>query len=365
VIHVVAVASLTTLASTAQQSVGPASSARHLDSTTVTPPGTAVALSAVAPTSWTTAPQAARSAATHSWREDLDTQPTTDGDDGDATATPAPTTPALPTSVVPRPPTTHLRACPRRGVSDDIAGIRLVVPGHDDRPTVLSFDGAPTDPLIVVFHGQNGCIEMVQSQLDLDDVGPSHHLNVLWLSGAPPPRRSWNTNGRCCDPASTAGVDDYTYVAAAVQTAVATAGLRPRATIAVGMSNGAGMAVGAACRFPTMFDVVVSVAGWVPFTCHPMHTSLVTVGGSNDEVLGADVAAHNAATWRHAVLSCTSPGATVRFGSATITTWLCADSTFVELVQLNGVGHVWPTYDFYDADEELLRLAAELTPSAA
>jgi poly(3-hydroxybutyrate) depolymerase len=265
------------------------------------------------------------------------------------------TSPVLPTSH--RPPTAQLRRCPRRGVADDIRGQRLTVSGYANRPTVLTLDGNATDALVVVFHGQHSCIEMVQSQLDLAELTPAYHVNVLWLSGAPLPNRSWNTNGRCCEPASTAGVDDYAYVTAALDTALVVSGLHPHITIAAGISNGAGMAIGASCRYPHRFDAVVAVAGWIPQGCAPARISLVTVGGTADEVLGATVAGHNASTWSRTVLACPDPPEVSRVGAATVTAWRCADGTFVRLVQLAGVGHVWPTYDSYDADDEILRIA--------
>jgi hypothetical protein len=58
------------------------------------------------------------------------------------------------------------------------------------------------------------------------------------------------------------------------------------------------------------------------------------------------------------VLTCPVPPEVTHDGRATVTAWGCDKGTFTRLVQLAGVGHVWPKYDFFDADDEILRIAA-------
>jgi len=270
-------------------------------------------------------------------------------------------------ATVPRPPTTagQLRHCPATGLSSDIRGTRLRLPAYLDRPTVLQMGGPPTAPLVVVFHGRNSCIEMIQSQTDLALLAPVHAVNVLWLSGKPTPTRAWNADDviepavpPVSPPRSPPYVDDYPYIAAALDAAQAVGSLRPSSVISTGMSNGGGMSIAAACHFPQRFTSIVAVAGWVPFHCPRMNMSLVTVGGTEDPELGAVKAASNADEWRSGVMvGCQPSPAVVRYVTSTITTWTCSNGRYVKLVQLINVPHVWPTYDFYDADAEVLRVA--------
>ncbi|MEI8239212.1 MAG: hypothetical protein WCI22_07285 [Actinomycetota bacterium] len=267
----------------------------------------------------------------------------------------------------PRPPTTvnQLRYCPATGLSTDIRGTRLRLPAYSDRPTVLQMSAPSTAPLVVVFHGRNSCIEMIQSQTDLALLAPNFGVNILWLSGKPTPTRAWNADDvipPIIPPVSPPGkppyVDDYPYIAAAIDAAYAAAALRPSAVVSTGISNGAGMSIAAACHFPSRFTLVVAVAGWVPPHCPRMNMTLVTIGGTADAELGAVKAATNADQWRSWVMvGCQSAPDIARYVTSTITTWTCAAGRYVKLVQLNDVPHVWPTYDFYDADTEILRVA--------
>ena len=238
-----------------------------------------------------------------------------------------------------------------------MAGDPVTVAGFDDRPTVLQRAADPASPLVVVFHGQHGCIQNVQSRSDLDVIGTAAGVHVLWLSGQALPTRSWNVNGRCCEPASDRDVDELPYVEAAMA-AVRAMGLTSTTVLAAGVSNGGGMAVTAACRLPQLFTGVVVIAGWVPVTCRPAPQSLLVFGGSLDENLGSRRAAQVATLWRTDVAECPSEPIVHSEGPRVVTTWLgCAGGALVRLVQLEGVPHVWPKFDFYDIDDEIILLA--------
>lgn len=238
-----------------------------------------------------------------------------------------------------------------------IVGTLIDVPGYENRPTSLQAAADTSGPLLVILHGQHGCIQNVQSRSDLDVIGTAAGMNVLWLSGAPLPTRSWNTNGRCCEPASTNGVDDIAYFEAAIAAAKGT-GLTPRKVLLVGVSNGAGMAVAAGCKRPDLFDAVVSVAGWAPAACKSADVSLLTFGGSEDVKLGSRTAAVIANMWRTDVRQCPNEPTVEVNDAATITTWRgCTDGDIVRLVQIEGVPHVWPKFTYYDMDDDIIRFA--------
>ena len=231
----------------------------------------------------------------------------------------------------------------------------------DDRPTMLQRSADPAGPLLVIFHGQNGCIEKVQGQTDLEQIATGWGVNVLWLSGKPVPTRSWNTNGRCCTPASSEHVDDLPYVEAAIGAARAT-GLTPSRVVAVGKSNGAGMAVSVGCRRPDLFDVVVAIAGWASVQCDRAELSLMVEIGTEDEVFEVSESRAIVDMWRSRVLTCPDPPTEERRERALVTTWRCGEQ-FIRFTVIDGMGHLWPTYPWFDADDEILRIArGEIPP---
>lgn len=263
-----------------------------------------------------------------------------------ATVAPPPSTSSAPTTSA---PTTTSAPLPKP--------TRIDVPGHDDRPTLLLRSASDTAPLLVVFHGSRGSIENVQQRSGLDTAAALAGVSVLWLSGKPLPERSWNTNNRCCEPASTKQINDLGYVDTAIET-VRRLGLRPVRIVSTGVSNGAGMAVSTACKRPGVFAAAVSVAGWLPITCRDRSISLVAIAGTEDDVIGRRTAREMATTWRRTVVTCTNDVSTTRRGIATISTWSgCRDGTYVRLVLLDGIGHVWPRFADYDATEEIIAAA--------
>lgn len=260
-------------------------------------------------------------------------------------------------AVGPIDPATYLRCTSGSGAA--AVGTPVVPVGdYSNRPTLLQSAAAPTAPLLVMFHGQHGCIENMQSRSQLDELATVGKVNVLWLSGAPLPKRSWNVNGRCCDPASENRLDDLAYVDAAIAAAVAT-GVEPSAVIAVGVSNGAAMAIAAACARPGLFAGAVSVGGWMPGPCAATALSLLAVGGSADDVVGRETPAVISEYWRTSVVACPNEPALVAANDVVTATWQgCTGGTVVRHVRLAGVGHVWPKFVSYDVDLDILSFAA-------
>jgi poly(3-hydroxybutyrate) depolymerase len=245
--------------------------------------------------------------------------------------------------------------CPRT-LSNSVRGTRLAVPKYKNRPTVIQTSANPDGPLVVMLHGMRGCIEKLQKQTDIEELAPSWGVNLLWLSGAPLPQRSWNTNNRCCGESGVRRVDDFAYIDAALKAARA-AGLRPSKYVVVGKSNGAGMAVSVGCHFHKVFSVVVSVAGFAGVSCARANLSLIAMGGTADQSLGDKQAEVIANLWRSRVVKCASTPLEERRNVARVRTWSCGSMTYVRLVQMKGVGHIWPTWSFYHADEEVLKAA--------
>ncbi|MDO8390478.1 MAG: hypothetical protein Q7V57_08320 [Actinomycetota bacterium] len=238
-----------------------------------------------------------------------------------------------------------------------IAGELLAMPDYPNRPTSLQRAADPAAPLLVVFHGQHGCIQNVQSRSDLDVMYAAAGVHVLWLSGEPVPTRSWRVNNGCCEPADTKGINDKPYIEAAMAAARA-AGLTSTTVLAIGVSNGGGMAITAGCAYPELFTGVVVVAGWISSSCGRASQSMLAFGGSLDQSLGSRTAAGITDMWRSSVVDCPAEPMIETYEARTTTTWWgCTDNTVVRLVQLEGVPHVWPKFTFYDMDDDIILFA--------
>ena len=81
------------------------------------------------------------------------------------------------------------------------------------------------------------------------------------------------------------------------------------------------------------------------------------MGGTADIKLGAARAATIASVWLSNVLTCPKDPEITKVELLKLSTWHCNDGNFVRLAQLDGVEHVWPTFWFYDAEDEILGLA--------
>jgi len=243
-----------------------------------------------------------------------------------------------------------------RGLTKKVVGERLRVKGYETRPTVLQRATSADAPLVVMLHGANGCIEKLQSQTDIEEIAVAWGVSLLWASGAQLGGRWWNVNDRCCGKAADADIDDYAYIRAALKY-VRSLGLNPRRVVVVGKSNGGGMAVGVGCALRSEVDVVVSASGFKGSSCRETGVSLMAIGGTEDKKLGAVEATKIATFWRHGPLSCSSKPKREQRKTAEISTWRCKNGRFVRLVVLKGMEHLWPTYSYFSADEEVLRIA--------
>lgn len=261
-------------------------------------------------------------------------------------------------------PSNYAKCSGSADVSDSgdstIVGLPLSIAGFEDRPTYLQDGAGPDAPLVVLFHGQNGCVANLQSRTDLDSIANARGVNLLWLSGAPLPTRSWRVNNHCCEPASHKGADDLGYVDAALDE-IEARGLHPTRIVSAGVSNGAGMALTVACLRSSRFDAAVSVAGWLPVTCRTKRpVSLLAFGGTKDEVFPASMPKNIAGRWRRSATECPDAPERIKDELRQITTWRqCRNNTVVRLVSLPDVPHVWPKYTFYDMDEEIITMALD------
>lgn len=210
----------------------------------------------------------------------------------------------------------------------------------------LQLAADPAAPLLVVFHGKNGCIGAVQGQstLDTDQRG----VSVLWLTGEGGVWDGWYS-----------GADrTYAYVLEALE-AVHEAGGSPSTVVAVGISMGAVMAMWAACTLPE-FDAAVTIAGTARLSkCAHRGLSLLVIGGASDGSTnppGAEMPPALAARWRALSVTCGDPAVLDR-GQVHEVVSGCANGALIREVTVSGVGHVWPFVPGWDTDAEIVRFA--------
>jgi len=121
--------------------------------------------------------------------------------------------------------------------------------------------------VILVFHGNGGSADSFVYEQDLTQLAPAQGLALVFLDGVSDPSssarcgaRSWNA-GACCDHAVETHAQDVTYVAAVIDDLATRIALDRARVFAVGESNGASMALRAACELPGQVAGVASVVG--------------------------------------------------------------------------------------------------------
>ena len=84
--------------------------------------------------------------------------------------------------------------------------------------------------------------------------------------------------------------------------------------------------------------------------------------GTEDEVFEVSESRAIVDMWRSRVLTCPDPPTEERRERALVTTWRCGEQ-FIRFTVIDGMGHLWPTYPWFDADDEILRIArGEIPP---
>jgi hypothetical protein len=96
----------------------------------------------------------------------------------------------------------------------------------------------------------------------------------------------------------------------------------------------------------------------MPVSCRNATLSLVAIGGTKDDVVGRRKPRQMTTTWRRSVVRCPSKPEEVTNGPAHVTTWRgCTGGTFVRLVVLDDIEHVWPRFGYYDATLDIIKVA--------
>jgi polyhydroxybutyrate depolymerase len=166
--------------------------------------------------------------------------------------------------------------------------------------------------------------------------------------------KGWNIGADdCCGIAATEGVDDVSFVLAALAQVRKQFALDPAQVDLVGYSNGGKLAFAMLCSHPGVFDAL-AVAAAVPVQActnavQPPLSALFMVGAKDGElpISGHSVAASTAlsdavTTWRTRD-DCPAKSVTTLAGTATVLTWTgCSAGTVVRSVLNSKLDHAWP-----------------------
>lgn len=161
--------------------------------------------------------------------------------------------------------------------------VQVVAPAGHDATTPA--------PLVLVLHGFGADPADVDALLGLRD--DARERDVLYAlpqgTEGPDGRRFWNASDACCDFAGS-GVDDVTYLEAAIDAVEDRYAVDPAHVTVVGHSNGGFLAYRAACELAGRVTAVVPVAGAMPGREHPCSpgspVTVVRVHGTSDVVVG-------------------------------------------------------------------------------
>lgn len=267
------------------------------------------------------------------------------------------------------------------GCGGAIRGTALSVPGFGDRPTRLELAPDPSAPLLVMFHGMNGCIQYLQRQSGLTVTSGNEPVSLLWMSGVPSAPGATSRNWDYWSSWS-ASQSMYEYIHRSIATA-RDSGVTTNTVIAVGISQGGFMVQRAICGTAKLaggatydgaveFQGIVSVVGPDEFTCRRRtNRSLMVVETTGDGPVkaggaaGAKKAYNLRDRWLSSQTTCPSsvaaPDAKVSQGRLLSNMWVnCSATSMVRMVVVKGLGHTWPRTNEYDMNVDIARFANAL-----
>jgi polyhydroxybutyrate depolymerase len=202
-------------------------------------------------------------------------------------------------------------------------------------------------PLVIALHGSSSSGETLQAETGFDNTADTNGFIIVYPEGLRiNGEQSWNS-GQCCEPATSAAVDDVAFIRDLIVQLAMTYPVDTTRVFVTGHSNGAIMAQKLACQITDRITAIASVAGALDDagSCHPSRPiSVLEVHGTADENVFYEYGAESTQAWRsfdnclQAMSSSVANGLTVS-GSAA-----CTNGTAVQLLTIDGGPHAWP-YD--------------------
>lgn len=239
----------------------------------------------------------------------------------------------------------------------------------------LNYEGRPV-PVVVALHGLGSDAATLETFTALSERADEETFAVIYpegleielsptcADGKPTTFRSWNA-GACCAGSAAEGVDDVSFILAALEATSKSIHIDRDRVFAVGFSNGGFMASRLGVEHGNVFRAVASVEGGLSVDCDPNDpVSVLYVHGTEDPAVPYDGAPNRAVAWLQecGVLppfepiettvarwvdaqGCDPREADVRTigSSTTLTTWpACEDGIEVAFASVSGGGHTWP-----------------------
>ena len=206
---------------------------------------------------------------------------------------------------------------------------------------------AGTHPsLVVALHGSSSSGEALEATSGLDAAADQYGFIVAYPDGLLiNGERSWNSGG-CCEPATSAQVDDIGFLGSVLDALLAAHPIDPTRVFVIGHSNGAILAQEAACRMADRLAAVASVSGALDagLACNPTQpVSLLEIHGTADENVPYEYGLDAVGAWRE-MDGCSTATGNDAIGIFRTITWTdCFDDAAVELATVEGGSHSWPS----------------------
>jgi polyhydroxybutyrate depolymerase len=213
-------------------------------------------------------------------------------------------------------------------------------------------------PVVIALHGSSSSAGTLQAETGFDDTADRNEFIIVYPEGLRiNGEQSWNS-GECCEPATSAAVDDVAFIRDLIAQLKATYPIDPTRVFVTGHSNGAIMAQKLACRLTDRITAVASVAGALDdaSSCHPSRPiSMLEVHGTADKNVFYEYGRESAQAWRSFDNCVQELSTNVARG---LSVSACTNGTAVELLTIDGGSHAWP----FDGAQMVWNFFAEQPP---
>lgn len=240
------------------------------------------------------------------------------------------------------------------------------------------YDPSVPAALVVALHGGGGNGAGLQVHIGMDAIADREGFLVVYPDGRGrlgDVLLTWNS-GNCCGYALDEQVDDVAFIRALVGHLSMSYGIDPNRVYATGISNGGMMSYRLACEASDLFAAVAPVAGALSVVCEPSDpVSILAIHGTEDQHVlfeggvpvesfdtheRVDRSVHDTLGYWAGRDGCSQEPTREQAGTVIHEVYPDCDSGLaVELLAVEGGGHVWP------GAESLSRQGDELDASEA
>ena len=159
-----------------------------------------------------------------------------------------------------------------------------------------AYESGTPAPLLMAFHGNGGMADAFLSETDLTALADEEGLILVYPQGSLLEGESTHWNPLPPSDDNKSSTDDLGFVAALLDTLIATFNVDTDRVYACGYSNGGFMTYGLACAMSDRFAAVGDASGTMitaPEDCAPSHpTPVITFHGTDDSVVPYEGSEH-------------------------------------------------------------------------